>query len=109
MNPPHIAQRSPYAVNVEAGKTYAWCACGLSQSQPFCNGAHQGTGFTPKLFKADKAGTVHFCGCKHSAAGATCDGSHKTLPPPAGSLSAEEQMKRFEKDLKENDWGHQPC
>ena len=24
-------------------------------------------------------------------------------------LSAEEQMALFEKDLKENDWGHQPC
>ena len=68
-----------------------------------------GTGFTPKLFKAEQAGTVYFCGCKHSAAGATCDGAHKSLPPPAGNLTAEEQMKRFEKDLKEKDWGHQPC
>ena len=109
MNPPHIAQLSPYAVNVEAGKTYAWCACGHSQGQPFCDGSHKGTGFAPKLFKADKDGTVYFCGCKHSQAGATCDGTHKTLPPPASSLSAEEQMKRFEKDLKEKDWGHQPC
>lgn len=24
-------------------------------------------------------------------------------------LTAEEQMARFEKELKENDWGHQPC
>ena len=23
--------------------------------------------------------------------------------------TAEEQMERFEEDLKENDWGHQPC
>ena len=28
--------------------------------------------------------------------------------PPA-KLSAEEQMALYEKDLKENDWGHQPC
>jgi hypothetical protein len=30
---------------------------------------------------------------------------------PSGNdaLSPEEQMARFEDDLKENDWGHQPC
>ena len=79
MNNPVIAQKSPYAVNVEAGKSYAWCACGLSKNQPFCDGSHKGTGFAPKIVKADKAETVHFCGCKHSKAGATCDGSHKGL------------------------------
>lgn len=109
MNTPIIAQRSPYVVNVEAGKTYAWCACGRSKSQPFCDGAHKGTGLAPKRFKAEQSGTVHFCGCKHSQAGVTCDGTHKTLPPPASSLKPEEQMERFAKELKENDWGHQPC
>ncbi len=79
MNTPVIAQKSPYAVNVEAGKTYAWCACGLSKNQPFCDGSHKGTGLAPKMFKADKAETVYFCGCKHSKTGATCDGSHKSL------------------------------
>ena len=79
MNTPVIAQKSPYAVNVEAGKSYAWCACGLSKNQPFCDGSHKGTGCTPKIFKADKAETVYFCGCKHSKASATCDGSHKSL------------------------------
>jgi hypothetical protein len=28
---------------------------------------------------------------------------------PAKELSAEEQMALYEKELKENDWGHQPC
>ena len=79
MNTPVIAQRSPYAVNVEAGKPYAWCACGLSKNQPFCDGSHKGTGFAPKIFQADKTETVYFCGCKHSKAGATCDGSHTSL------------------------------
>lgn len=79
MNTPTIAQKSPCAVNVEAGKRYAWCSCGGSKSQPFCDGSHKGTGFTPTLFAAEKAGTVYFCGCKHSKAGATCDGTHKTL------------------------------
>jgi hypothetical protein len=33
-------------------------------------------------------------------------------PQPSSSnkvLSPEEQMEQFEEDLKENDWGHQPC
>ncbi len=79
MNTPVIAQKSPYGVNVEAGKTYAWCSCGGSKSQPFCDGSHKGTGFAPVMFKAEKSETVYFCGCKHSKAGVTCDGSHKTL------------------------------
>ena len=79
MNAPVIAQKFPYPVNVEAGKIYAWCACGRSKNQPFCDGSHQGSGFAPKTFKADKAETVYFCGCKHSKAGPLCDGTHKTL------------------------------
>jgi CDGSH-type Zn-finger protein len=109
MNAPVIAQRSPYAVNVEAGKTYAWCACGQSKAQPFCDGSHKGTGFAPKIIRTEQAGTVRFCGCKHSKTGATCDGTHQTLPPSANSLNPDEQMERFAKELKENDWGHQPC
>ena len=79
MNEPTIAQKSPYPVNVEAGKTYAWCACGLSTGQPFCDGSHKGTGFSPTIYKAEKDGPVYFCGCKHSGNGALCDGTHKTL------------------------------
>ena len=40
--PPHIAQTAPYKVELEAGKTYFWCACGQSKSQPFCDGSHKG-------------------------------------------------------------------
>ena len=79
MNPPIIAQKSPYPVKVEAGKTYAWCGCGSSKSQPFCDGSHQGTGLAPKIFKANVDGTVYFCGCKHTKVGVTCDGTHKTV------------------------------
>jgi CDGSH-type Zn-finger protein len=75
----HIAQKSPYAVEVEAGKSYWWCACGKSQSQPFCDGSHKGSEFTPTEYKAEKSGTVYFCGCKHSGNGALCDGSHSKL------------------------------
>ena len=31
----------------------------------------------------------------------------ETVPP--NPLTPEEQMALFEKDLKETDWGHQPC
>ena len=79
MPTPIIAQKSPFAVNVETGKSYAWCSCGGSKTQPFCDGSHKGTGFAPIMFKAEKTETVYFCGCKHSKAGATCDGTHKTV------------------------------
>jgi CDGSH-type Zn-finger protein len=76
---PVIAQKSPFAVQVEAGKSYWWCACGKSATQPFCDGSHKGSEFTPVEYKADKSEAVYFCGCKHSANGALCDGTHKKL------------------------------
>ena len=79
MEKPNIAQKAPCPVEVEAGKTYYWCSCGKSSSQPFCDGAHKGSGFAPTPYKAEKTGTVYFCGCKHSAKGALCDGSHSKL------------------------------
>ena len=79
MPKPEIAAKSPSAVNVEKGKDYYWCSCGKSKSQPFCDGSHKGTEFTPVKYIADESKAVYFCGCKHSANGALCDGSHKSL------------------------------
>ena len=79
MSDPVIAQKSPYAVEVEAGKSYWWCSCGRSKSQPFCDGSHAGTDFTPVEYQAEQNGTVYFCGCKHSRNGVLCDGSHSEL------------------------------
>ena len=79
MNSPTIAQKSPIAAEVEAGKTSYWCSCGKSATQPFCDGAHKGSGLAPLPYTAEKTGTVYFCACKHSAKGALCDGSHKSL------------------------------
>ncbi len=76
---PVVAQKSPYAVPVEAGKKYFWCACGRSKSQPFCDGSHAGTVFRPIQFAADKNETVHFCGCKATKNRPRCDGSHNKL------------------------------
>lgn len=79
MSEPIIAQKSPFAVDVEAGKSYWYCTCGRSKTQPFCDGSHSGTDFVPKEFKAEQSGTVYFCGCRHSQNGITCDGSHSSL------------------------------
>ncbi|MCB1954862.1 MAG: CDGSH iron-sulfur domain-containing protein [Rhodocyclaceae bacterium] len=76
---PVVAQKSPYAVEVEAGKTYYWCACGRSKSQPFCDGSHAGTSFEPVAHVAPTSGTAYFCGCKHSAGAPLCDGAHSKL------------------------------
>ena len=79
MPEPTIAQKAPYEVELEAGKTYHWCACGLSKKQPFCDGSHKGTGITPKAFTAPTSGTAWLCGCKHTKDAPYCDGTHETL------------------------------
>jgi CDGSH iron-sulfur domain-containing protein 3 len=76
---PKIAQKKSYKTEVVAGKDYYWCACGLSNSQPFCDGSHKGTGFAPTKYTAQNDGIVGFCGCKQSKLGALCDGAHKLL------------------------------
>lgn len=79
MSAAKIASTSPFAVDVESGKDYYWCSCGQSKAQPFCDGSHQGTKFTPTKYTADDNKTVYFCGCKQSANGSFCDGSHQKL------------------------------
>ena len=76
---PHIAQKAPYPVAVEAGKTYFWCACGQSKNQPFCDGSHKGGPFTPVKFTAEASKTAYLCGCKQSKNAPFCDGTHKAL------------------------------
>ena len=79
MPDPAIAQKSPFATDVEAGKSYFWCACGKSANQPFCDGSHKGTDFTPVKYTAEMDGKVFFCGCKASANAPLCDGTHAKL------------------------------
>jgi CDGSH-type Zn-finger protein len=69
---------TPFAVNVEAGTDYWWCACGKSKKQPFCDGSHREEGvFTPVKYSAPKTGTVYLCGCKGTGNAPLCDGTHK--------------------------------
>ena len=76
----HIAQKEPIPVQVEAGKEYYWCACGLSKSQPFCDGSHKVEGkFSPIAWTALKSSQKWFCGCKQSSTAPFFDGTHKTL------------------------------
>ena len=92
---PHIAQKGPIKVAVEAGKshfgcacagvpadagkTYYWCACGLSRDQPMCDGSHKGTDFRPLMYTAEAAGDAWFCACKQTGTPPLCDGTHKNL------------------------------
>ena len=79
MTEPKIAAKQPAAVQLEAGKTYAWCACGLSKNQPFCDGSHKVTDLRPVVFKAEKSETAYLCQCKQTKNKPFCDGTHKTL------------------------------
>ncbi len=74
-----VAQKAPYASDVEAGETYYKCQCGRSKNQPFCDGAHAGTNIEPFAFTAEKTETVYFCGCNASSGQPFCDGSHNNL------------------------------
>ncbi|MCI4431005.1 MAG: CDGSH iron-sulfur domain-containing protein [Burkholderiales bacterium] len=75
---PIRASDKPFAVSVEAGKDYWWCACGQSKNQPFCDGSHKAKAeFTPVKYSATQSNTVFFCGCKASANKPLCDGTHK--------------------------------
>lgn len=76
---PKIAQTAPFPVEVEEGKSYFWCACGKSAKQPFCDGSHKGSEFSPVKYTAPASKKVFFCGCKHTGKAPLCDGSHKAL------------------------------
>lgn len=75
---PVVAQKAPYAIEVEPG-TYAWCSCGRSETQPYCDGKHTGSEFKPVIENITEKKTVYWCGCKNSKNGAYCDGSHKNI------------------------------
>lgn len=77
MSEPVRASDTPFAIDVEAGKSYFWCSCGKSAKQPFCDGSHAGTEFVPMKYDATESKKVFFCGCKVTANQPLCDGAHK--------------------------------
>jgi len=79
MTKPVIAAKTPAKIDLEAGQKYFWCRCGRSKKQPFCDGSHTGTEFTPLAFTAEKSGPAFLCQCKRSAKAPFCDGTHSHL------------------------------
>lgn len=78
MDQPETTQKTPFVLELEAG-TYWWCACGRSKTQPFCDGSHKGSAFTPVKFELAQARKVALCGCKRTKTPPFCDGSHTAL------------------------------
>jgi CDGSH iron-sulfur domain-containing protein 3 len=78
MDTPTIAQKAPYVMELTPG-TYAWCACGKSSKQPYCDGSHKDTTFKPHIETITEARKVAWCGCKQSGNKPFCDGTHRNL------------------------------
>jgi len=78
MAEPEIPQKAPYVIDEKAGDKY-WCACGRSKNQPYCDGSHGGTEFTPMRVTIEAPRKVAWCGCKRSNNKPFCDGSHARL------------------------------
>ncbi|GMG88745.1 CDGSH iron-sulfur domain-containing protein [Biformimicrobium ophioploci] len=77
MSNPVIADSKPVKVSLSKGDEYYFCTCGRSKSQPFCDGSHAGTKFTPKVIVAEEDGGAYLCACKHTGNTPYCDGTHK--------------------------------
>ena len=77
MSKPIVADNKPVKVTLSKGQEYHFCTCGKSKSQPFCDGSHVGTSFTPRVIVSDEDGEAYLCACKHTANPPFCDGSHK--------------------------------
>jgi len=73
------AGKVPQIEKLDSGQTYAWCACGRSSSQPWCDGSHQVTSITPHVFVAESSETKALCMCKQTKNPPFCDGSHLSL------------------------------
>lgn len=78
MELPVVGGKVPVVVTLEAG-SYWWCTCGKSKNQPWCDGSHEGSNFSPKEVVLTEAKRVAMCTCKRTKNSPFCDGSHKGL------------------------------
>ena len=76
---PEIAAKKPVIIDIEKGNNYAWCSCGKSENQPWCNGYHKDSMFNPLIFSSDESKKGAICMCKHTKNPPYCDGSHLNL------------------------------
>ena len=79
MDLPKIVSKSPSKVNVKNDRRYAWCSCGLSMKDPYCDGSHKGTGFKPVIIKENEERTIFLCSCKKTTNSPYCDGTHNSI------------------------------
>ena len=79
MDKPRVAATHPFHEDLKAGRIYWWCACGLSEKQPYCDGSHKGTGFSPVKLQFKEGDKAWLCGCKNSKNAPFCDGTHKQM------------------------------
>lgn len=78
MSEPIVADKKPAVLTLEPG-TYYWCSCGGSKNQPYCDGSHAGTDFTPRAFELEESKQVALCQCKYTENPPFCDGAHAKL------------------------------
>ncbi len=111
MSKPKIADRKPVKVALKKGEEQYWCACGLSNNQPYCDGSHRSTDLTPKKFVAQEDGDAYLCMCKHSKNAPYCDGTHAKLKeeseskleaPSSQQSTKEEPTLSYIKELAKN-------
>lgn len=103
MDSPLLTQPKPHRVTLKSGRTYFWCACGRSATQPFCDGSHAGTGLTPHRFVVARTEEVLLCGCKRTGAAPLCDGTHNNLPGGSPLDDPESPANRAITEVTERD------
>ncbi|XP_074624460.1 CDGSH iron-sulfur domain-containing protein 3, mitochondrial-like [Acropora palmata] len=77
-----------FQVELVEGKKYAWCKCGLSKKQPFCDGHHKTTTIQLVHFVAEETSSeVFLCGCKQTSSPPFCDGTHVSQQVHSAEIS----------------------
>lgn len=78
MSDAKVFAKHPQVKELDPG-TYFWCSCGQSSKQPFCDGSHTGSTFSPVRFELTEKKKIALCLCKHTKKAPFCDGFHSKL------------------------------